>query len=531
MEFKISSDNILSLSPRYTTTYSIKKGYFNLIQCLLRLGADPNYCNEKENYSRSSLIYTTFIKDDKWAENISYNLLENGADLSKSDSKGLTAIHYSCAFGRDNLLDIFLNSVDFDLSCSLDNNGNNCLHYAIRSHNLKCVNLLIKKFKSSNFSKSINIKNKLGLRPSDIEDGQDEEFILIKDSLFNGQNTLDECKQALRDYIKYCNDLKLAELDRIQKELSVLKEIIKKKKLVKKTKKSLVEKPNYEKKVLSESNLSNRIFETQLDDLEFFKLAKEPAPKILSNSNFNHFTGKAKIKAKKMPNQVPEIVIHSPDSLGKPDLNSLIDFEEIFIRISSSKAEYKISENFGLTLKNAISLTEKSFLIIYKDFTLNSIEYNDLFYAKEHMVNDGLNIKMSLIRNQNSTGPKIVRDDKSDLTWKKSLPKVFNIFENELTPSFRHSIHPPVIKKIKNNQKYYEDLKLKSKQVALSRKKKSKIITVRNSLLNGLSNGSDYFVSPETLTEEMSSVFDEEISILPINGRSTNSSSLSRRKS
>lgn len=81
---------------RYTVTYVIKKGYFNLVHPLLSLGADPNHVDtdDRNGMRRNALIYTTFIRDEKWALSVARCLLENGADLSVADSRRLTPIHY-----------------------------------------------------------------------------------------------------------------------------------------------------------------------------------------------------------------------------------------------------------------------------------------------------------------------------------------------------------------------------------------------------------------------------------------------------
>lgn len=94
---------------KYTLTYAIKKGYFNLVRTLLGLGADPNQVDASEERTngptaplkRNPLIYTTYIRDLTWAKNIARLLLEHGADLSHTDSRRLTPIHYCNYFSHD----------------------------------------------------------------------------------------------------------------------------------------------------------------------------------------------------------------------------------------------------------------------------------------------------------------------------------------------------------------------------------------------------------------------------------------------
>lgn len=517
MNLNISNDSISTLGHRYTTTYVIKKGYFNLVRCLLCLDADPNYVDDKEIDKRTSLIYTTFIKDNRWAENVAYTLLEHGADLKKSDSKGLNPIHYCCTFGRDALLKIFLESVDFDLSCSLDSNGNSCMHYAIRSGNVKCVNLLIRKYVSSNFTKKINLKNRFGLRPIDIQNE-------------DGVTDFEQCKQYLINHINLSNKIKLTELKAKLEIEAALKEKLKlKKKKTKKTKNSIQQ---IQKKVQPDTQKDKvDFFKTQLNESEFldkFSNNKNPKPtsNLANNSNFNHFIGKTKLKSKK-EFIMPKIVISEEKVENHAlDETSLCDALQSSYFLDKSQAiDLKLESVEPMDKNESIKLTLLSALLTYKDFLINLIEYNDLFFAKEHMLKDGLNYKLSRIERPKSelSKPKCKIKESN---WKKSLPNVFAVYEAELTPSFRHSIRPPVIKKVKSNQNYYEDLKTKAKLGAQARKKKSKIVIVRNSLFSKLSSGSQFSISPESYYE--SSVFEDESSNNHLNGKTT--SILRKRK-
>ncbi len=142
---------------KYTITYVLRRGYFNLVRYMLTMGIDPNQVSvEKEligstlDNSCTALILCTFIKDETWCLNVARNLLEHGAFLHRTDSRFLNAIHYCCAFGREKLLECYLgiflinlfrfdffqtltwlldfssslDSLDFDLSKAVDLNGN-----------------------------------------------------------------------------------------------------------------------------------------------------------------------------------------------------------------------------------------------------------------------------------------------------------------------------------------------------------------------------------------------------------------------
>lgn len=196
---------------KYTTTYVIKRGYFNLVRCLLSLGIDPNQVEANEPLARTSLIYTTFIRDEKWSLSVARNLLECGADLKQTDSRFLTPIHYCCAFGKLALLRLFLDSLDFDLSKSIDLNGNTCMHYAIRSHNLKCVQMLLDKYKSGHMGSRANLMNIFGLRPSQVEMGGDVDK--NKKSICDGTDSIETCKEELLNFInEISSQMKLEEV-------------------------------------------------------------------------------------------------------------------------------------------------------------------------------------------------------------------------------------------------------------------------------------------------------------------------------
>lgn len=148
---------------RFNIAYVIKKGYFNLVRYLLNIGADPNVRDRDKNCSkRFGLIYCTFIDDEKWALNIAQNLLECGAYLKNKDENGLSALHYCAAFGLAKLLKLFMESLDFDLTNELDNDGNSVLHYAFKSQNVSCINILLEKCQQSHMNGLEKMTNKNG---------------------------------------------------------------------------------------------------------------------------------------------------------------------------------------------------------------------------------------------------------------------------------------------------------------------------------------------------------------------------------
>ena len=163
--FRESKKKLTSKTPieRFNVVYCIKKGYFNLVRYLLNIGADPNTRDQDKNgLKRFGLIYCTFIEDENWALNIAQNLLECGAYLSLKDVNGLTALHYCSAFGLTKLLRLFLDSLDFDLTKVVDKQGNTVLHYAVKSQNVSCVNILLDKCQKSHIDGLDQMKNNNG---------------------------------------------------------------------------------------------------------------------------------------------------------------------------------------------------------------------------------------------------------------------------------------------------------------------------------------------------------------------------------
>jgi hypothetical protein len=103
-------------SSRYTITFVLQRGYFNLVRYLLLTGLDPNQTSPSSTSNSTStsttspystsltpLIYCTFIRDQVWAISVAQNLLQSGAKLKFSDNKGLTPLHYCSAFGKVSL--------------------------------------------------------------------------------------------------------------------------------------------------------------------------------------------------------------------------------------------------------------------------------------------------------------------------------------------------------------------------------------------------------------------------------------------
>lgn len=110
--------------------------------------ADPN---EPVDH-KTSIMLCTFIADVNWSRSLAIQLLEYGARINLVDPLKFNALHFSAIRGRQDLLEIFLDSVDFDM------NEKNCfgftaLHYLVDSEDkLDMLEILIKEMKKYQYS-------------------------------------------------------------------------------------------------------------------------------------------------------------------------------------------------------------------------------------------------------------------------------------------------------------------------------------------------------------------------------------------
>ena len=313
-----------STIPRFTIMYAFNKGYFNLIRHLLSNGADPN---QVDKLNRTPLIYCAFIRDASWSVSIAQNLLECGADIEKSDNKNLNALHYCCAFNRHKLLELFLNSLDFELLSKLDNNGNSCLHYAVAFRNFKCIRLILNKCKHYNLEKIEN-ENHYGFKPSD----------MLGLNLFDSSKEIDEkCKLILK---------------------------------------------NYEKNLLpnrrSFDNIVDIIPLEELQNLSNKKFRPITAPQKIYHSDKEKSTGdkNMKISFSVMTNQVNSIKESKPN---RPQSQNIYKLK------NNNKENY--IESKEKSQRQRFDLNENQLLIDIKEFTKNQIDFSDLCIDKEHIVN------------------------------------------------------------------------------------------------------------------------------------------------
>ena len=358
-----STKNESTRLKRFTVSYALKNGFFNLVRYFLVLGLDPNLVDK-----RSPLIYCTFIKDEAASISIVQNLLEYGAEMNQVDTNGLNVLHYTCAFGLDKLLKILLKSLDFDFSKSVDSMGNSPMHYAVRSHNLKCVQLLLDKCRQYKISNIDSVVNRNGLKASDLEDPSESSKY---QRIFSGTDSLKSCKQLLIEF--------------------TLNETAEKR-------------------------------PTQFDDYEDVEL--------VSNSTFFQ----------------TEISSYSTDKSH---------------RMSTPLKSSQFSK------EKAKKLTQQSFLICLNDRLDNLIDYNDLFFCKEHFFENLGAVKETRTPVKHFYAKS---DYQIQSNWKHQLPNVFECLENFMMPSHRRSARPKV-KVIKFKPLDYHN----NKQTSNRKKKPSEI--------------------------------------------------------
>ena len=332
-----STKNESARLKRFTVSYALNKGFFNLVRYFLVLGLDPNLADK-----RSPLIYCTFVRDEAASISIAQNLLEYGANMHQADANGLNVLHYTCAFGLHKLLNILLKSLDFDFSKSVDSMGNSPMHYAVRSHNLKCVQLLLNKCRQYKISNIDSVVNRNGLKASDLEDLTERPKY---QRIFSGTDSLKSCKQALIEF----------SLDETAAKRS-----------------------------------------THFDDYEDVEL--------VSNSTF-------------FQTEISSYSAEKSHQMSTPLKTT---------QFSREKAKW---------------LTNQSFLICLNDRLDNLIDYNDLFFCKEHLFEDlgGVKETRTPVKQFYAKSEYQIQTN-----WKHELPNVFECLENFMMPSHRRSARPRV---------------------------------------------------------------------------------------
>ena len=220
---------------------------------------------------------------------------------------------------------------------------------------------------------------------------------------------------------------------------------------------------------------NNQFFKTELEDDKFTGGIKKqsqtikPSDKKLQNRTItSQFVNKMYSDSKKL----------NSDENSK---NETFFIKNIFINKENSLEDLIKKKVKIPTQKEIASFTSKSFLLTIKELEENSIEYNSLFYAKEYLLKPTLTNQncLNVIKKKENQGKKrcssaapssthqdaltnslmTLPNQFGNTDWKLGLPIVFNQLENFLTKSFRETIRPPLSTKVKNPQKYQNELR------------------------------------------------------------------------
>ena len=96
------------------------------------------YINQKNGKGYNALLYSAFRGNLE----IFNKLMENGADITTTNSSGLNALHLAAQSNFPNIIIFLIEKYGFDIN-SKDNKGNTALHWAVYSNSRQTVDYLI----------------------------------------------------------------------------------------------------------------------------------------------------------------------------------------------------------------------------------------------------------------------------------------------------------------------------------------------------------------------------------------------------
>ena len=118
---------------------AMKKGHFHLIRELVDNGSNVN---ERDVEARTPLILCAVIEDEKFALSAARMLIENGAKIWLRDKTGKNALMAACLNEREALIEVLLQSLDFNLNAQ-DKFGCTALHHCAMCGNESITKLLL----------------------------------------------------------------------------------------------------------------------------------------------------------------------------------------------------------------------------------------------------------------------------------------------------------------------------------------------------------------------------------------------------
>lgn len=138
---------------------AIIKGDFLLARKLIESGARVNGTDEDK---RTPLMICSLHDGETWALGVARILLMHAAKVGISDKKGRNALIYAVLYERQDLVELFLKALDYDLNHS-DCEGCTALWYAAKLGNVNIATVLLKCMKK--YSLDVDKPNKDGFTP------------------------------------------------------------------------------------------------------------------------------------------------------------------------------------------------------------------------------------------------------------------------------------------------------------------------------------------------------------------------------
>ena len=133
-----NNNTILTTLANYNLTRALNN-FISIIKSLKKPSEQfLAYINQKNNKGYNALLYSAFRGNLE----IFNKLMENGADVSTTNSSGLNALHLAAQGNFPNIIIFLIEKYEFDIN-SRDNKGNSALHWAVYSNSRETVDYLI----------------------------------------------------------------------------------------------------------------------------------------------------------------------------------------------------------------------------------------------------------------------------------------------------------------------------------------------------------------------------------------------------
>jgi hypothetical protein len=118
---------------------AIKFGRVHQTRLLLDIGTNPNV---PDRDTKTSLMLACFIEKQNIGARIARMLIEKGAVVSAKDRSNRTALSYACINGKEKIVEMLLEDIEFDINAQ-DDEGNTPLMYAAMSGNATALRFVL----------------------------------------------------------------------------------------------------------------------------------------------------------------------------------------------------------------------------------------------------------------------------------------------------------------------------------------------------------------------------------------------------